>query len=146
MSFRTPKKDFPPVLKMRKYLIKASSSLNNYLFTGNRKIYNDTSSYSFFLSPSLIDHSLETFTYIEIINHFHCSTFSSTHKFNKAILKGRDITVSLVSETTSYRMFKQMYPKFHNTTCSKNLVFLEEMLCKDLDQFHIMRSYPIEYL
>ena len=53
------------------------------------EIYNNTSNYSLFLSPSQIAQSLEIFPYIKIINHFLCATFSSIYKFSKAILKGR---------------------------------------------------------
>lgn len=53
------------------------------------EIYNNTSDYLLFLSRSLVVQSLEIFLYISISAHFLCSTFSSTYKFSKAILKGR---------------------------------------------------------
>ena len=53
------------------------------------EIYNNTSNYLLFLSRSLVVQSLEIFLYMNISTHCLCSTFCSTHKFSKAILKGR---------------------------------------------------------
>ena len=53
------------------------------------EIYNDTLNYLLSLSRSLVVQSLEIFLYINISTHVLCSTFSSTYKFSKAILKGR---------------------------------------------------------